>query len=200
MARYGVSRTVVREAISHLQAAGLVHTRHGIGTFVQSPSSAGLGMGADMAVTVIDVLSILELRICLESEAAALAAERRSVEQLRMMASALGDMQRALEAGNSSTEADRRFHSLIAEATGNPYYVDMISRIGTALIPRSQLNTPGLSGESASVYLERMTREHDDIYRYIDSQDPESARAAARLHLYNSRERLRMAQQQMTPI
>ena len=81
MEMHGVSRTVVREAISHLQAAGLVQTRHGIGTFVLEPQPANI-FAADTIRTIGDVLSILERRISLETEAAWLAATRRSDEQV----------------------------------------------------------------------------------------------------------------------
>ena len=57
MEEYGVSRTVVREAISQLQAGGLVQTRHGIGTFVLEPPATTLGIGTDSVVTVRDVLA-----------------------------------------------------------------------------------------------------------------------------------------------
>ena len=69
---HGVSRTVVREAISKLQASGLVETRHGIGTFVLEQSDEpGLRLNVD---TAAGVRGILELRLGLETQAAALAA------------------------------------------------------------------------------------------------------------------------------
>ncbi|MEG2901009.1 MAG: GntR family transcriptional regulator, partial [Massilia sp.] len=70
MAQHGVSRTVVREAISHLQASGLVQTRHGIGTFVLERPQTGLGLDAEHILTLRDVLAILELRIGVETETA----------------------------------------------------------------------------------------------------------------------------------
>src|SRR5690606_6838724 len=99
MRQFGVSRTVVREALSRLQAAGLVETHHGIGTYALEPSG-----GADFRVdpadlaTVRDVLVLLELRICLESEAAGLAAGRRTDAQLAEMRLALDEFRRSLEA------------------------------------------------------------------------------------------------------
>ena len=84
MAEFGVSRTVVREAISKLQASGLVQTRHGIGTFV-----VGLGDAAPFRIapeqfaTLRDVIAVLELRIGIETEAASLAAQRRKADNLR---------------------------------------------------------------------------------------------------------------------
>jgi DNA-binding FadR family transcriptional regulator len=197
MEQYGVSRTVVREAISHLQASGLVQTRHGIGTFVIEPQQTGLGIGADSIVTVRDVLAILELRISMETEAAWLAASRRTEEQVAELGEALGDMQRALQQGSTSVEADMRFHHLIAEATGNRYFVEILGQLGSTIIPRARLNTPGLDLNRPADYLERVNREHEDIYKAILRKDPEAARAAMRTHLSNSRERLREAQQRL---
>src|SRR5881394_2146394 len=58
--RFGVSRTVVREALSRLQAAGLVETRHGVGTFVASRRESGLRADAAEIATVVDLLAMLE--------------------------------------------------------------------------------------------------------------------------------------------
>jgi DNA-binding FadR family transcriptional regulator len=197
MDQYGVSRTVVREAISHLQASGQVQTRHGIGTFVIERAQSSLGIDADSIVTVRDVLAILELRISMETEAAWLAAARRSEAQVTELGEALGDMQRALQHGRTSVEADMRFHQLIAESTGNRYFVEMLGQLGNTIIPRARLNTPGLDLERPADYLERVNHEHEDIYKAILRKDPEAARAAMRTHLSNSRERLREAQQRL---
>lgn len=197
MEQYGVSRTVVREAISHLQASGAVETRHGIGTFVLERPQGSLGIDTDSIVTVRDVLAILELRISMETEAAWLAASRRTDAQAAELREALADMQRALESGSASVEADVRFHGLVAEATGNRYFVEMLSQLGNTLIPRARLNTPGQEPERPADYLERVNREHEDIYNAILRQDPEAARAAMRTHLSNSRERLRQTQQRL---
>jgi len=197
MEQYGVSRTVVREAISHLQASGAVQTRHGIGTFVLERPQGALGIDTDSIVTVRDVLAILELRISMETEAAWLAASRRTDEQAAALREALADMQRALASGTTSVEADVRFHGLVAEATGNRYFVEMLGQLGNTLIPRARLNTPGLEPERPADYLERVNREHEDIYNAILRKDPEAARAAMRTHLSNSRERLRQTQQRL---
>ncbi len=198
MEQHGVSRTVVREAISHLQAAGLVQTRHGIGTFVlERPRSNGLGIDAESIVTVRDVLAILELRISMETETAGLAASRRSEEQVAELAQALDDMRQAMAQGRASVEADRRFHLAIARATGNRYFVDILGQLGQAIIPRSRVDTAHLSQDRPADYLERVHREHEDIFRAIQRQDAEAARAAMRTHLSNSRERLLQAQQRL---
>jgi GntR family transcriptional repressor for pyruvate dehydrogenase complex len=194
MEMHGVSRTVVREAISHLQAAGLVQTRHGIGTFVLEPQPANLRISSDTIRTIGDVLSILELRISLETEAAWLAATRRSEEQVQQMGAALQRIQSS--AGQpGSVEADVHFHLLIAQSTGNRYFVDILSDLGNTIIPRARINSAQLAHSDPAAYLERVNREHDDIYRAILRQDAEAARAAMRTHLSNSRERLRRAQE-----
>ncbi|MFZ6654454.1 FadR/GntR family transcriptional regulator [Undibacterium sp. TJN19] len=194
---YGVSRTVVREAISHLQAAGLVQTRHGIGTFILEPAPSTLGLLKEAIVTVRDVLDILELRISLETEAAWLAASRRTEQQVVELAAALDDILSKKTRENESVNADVRFHQLIAQATGNRYFVDILSNLGTAIIPRARLNSATLSMEAGANYLARVNHEHEDIFNAILRKDPEAARAAMRTHLSNSRERLRLAQQRI---
>ena len=91
---HGVSRTVVREAISKLQAAGLVETRHGIGTFVlERDQQQGIHLKRDTAASV---RGIIELRMGLETQAAALAARRRTEGQLLQMRQARDDYQSSL--------------------------------------------------------------------------------------------------------
>src|SRR5450830_186299 len=90
MLTQGVSRTVVREAISRLQAAGLVETRHGIGTFVLEAQKAGnIHIDPATITTMKDLLALLELRISLETETAGLAAARRTDAQLLEIRQAL---------------------------------------------------------------------------------------------------------------
>ena len=192
MEMHGVSRTVVREAISHLQASGMVQTRHGIGTFVLEPQPTNI-FSSDTIRTIGDVLSILELRISLETEAAWLAATRRSEEQVQQMDAAL---KRIVAAQNrpGAVESDKAFHLLIAQATGNRYFVDILSDLGNTIIPRARLDSAQLTHDDPVAYQERVNREHDDIYHAILRKDAEAARAAMRTHLSNSRERLRRAQ------
>jgi GntR family transcriptional regulator, transcriptional repressor for pyruvate dehydrogenase complex len=72
MEDFGVSRTVVREAISRLQAGGLVETRHGVGTFVVARGEGGaFRIGPEQLETLQDVIAVLELRIAVETESAA---------------------------------------------------------------------------------------------------------------------------------
>ena len=111
MAEQGVSRTVVREAMSRLQAAGFVETRHGVGTFVLPPVAvAKPTLDLMTVVTIRDVLAMLELRISLETEAAGLAALRRTDEQLALMRRAVELFEEGVSKGESSVDADFQFH------------------------------------------------------------------------------------------
>jgi DNA-binding FadR family transcriptional regulator len=86
---------------------------------------------------------------------------------------------------------------LIAQSSGNRYFHDILSHLGANIIPRSRLNSAQLAKDDPAVYIERVINEHEDIYNAIARKDPESARAAMRTHLSNSRERLRRAQEQI---
>lgn len=196
MQAWGVSRTVVREALSKLQAAGLVETRHGIGTFVlASRPTAGFGIEPAEMATAVDVMAVLELRISLETESAGLAAQRRSDKQLAEIRAALDELEAGAQGQGDTVAADMRFHLLIAAATGNRYFSDIMAHLGATLIPRARINSPRVAMEDLPAYLRRVNREHEEIYEAIARRDPESARAAMRLHLTNSRERLRRAQE-----
>lgn len=190
--RFSVSRTVVREALSRLQASGLVETRHGVGTFVTA-SRRDSGMRADAAeiATVVDLLAMLELRIAVESEAAALAARRRSAAQLAAMRAALDEYSTRLAAGADTAAADYAFHCAIAGATGNRHYASLMASFGVKAIPRAALKLPDQTQDARRAYLETVNREHDDIFGAIARGDADGARAAMRNHIGNGRERLK---------
>lgn len=194
MEEQGVSRTVVREALSRLQASGLVETRHGIGTFVlDTPSPSGFRIDPATVVTLRDVVAILELRIGLEVESAGLAAQRRSDEQLAAMRQALDALSYSASHSGDAVVSDFQFHLLIAEATGNRYFTDIMSHLGTSIIPRTRLNSAKIAQDDQQHYLARLSREHEQIFEAVARKDSDAARAAMRLHLTNSRERLRQA-------
>jgi DNA-binding FadR family transcriptional regulator len=192
--RFGVSRTVVREALSRLQAAGLVETRHGVGTFVAARRESGLRADAAEIATVVDLLAMLELRISVESEAAALAARRRTRVQLAAMKQALEHFQAEIAAGRETVAADFAFHTLVAEATDNRYFTSVMASFGPKSIPRARLKYPGMTEGARRDYLIRVNREHQDIYDAIQRGDADGARAAMRNHIGNGRERLKLRQ------
>lgn len=192
MAQFGISRTVVREALSKLQAAGVVETRHGVGTFVMAPSdSANFSIANANLSTVADVISVLELRISLETEAAGLAAQRRTEAQLQAMRMALDNFDAAILTESDAVPADFQFHLEVARATGNRHFEDLMAYLGTMTIPRTRVNTLPSAAEDRLSYLHRVNGEHESIFNAIRNQDLDGARAAMRTHLANSRDRLR---------
>jgi GntR family transcriptional regulator, transcriptional repressor for pyruvate dehydrogenase complex len=196
MARFDVSRTVVREAISRLQAKRLVETRHGVGTFVLAPpATENFQLGAVDLATLADVIALLELRISLETEAAGLAALRRSESHLEAMQSMLQSFQASVKDGSNAVPSDFGFHLEVAKATGNRHFADLMTYLGTLIIPRTRLNTPLTAPEGRTKYLQLVHGEHENIFNAIRNQDPEAARAAMRTHLSNSKDRLRKSQQ-----
>lgn len=192
MARFDVSRTVVRESLSKLQASGLVETRHGIGTFVLPPQETGnFRITAENFATVADVISVLELRISLETEAAGLAAQRRTPENLQTMETALRAFNDSISLDSDAVPPDFQFHMEVARSTGNRHFADLMTYLGTMIIPRTRVNTAHSAPEGRLNYLQRVNGEHESIYNAIRDQDAAAARAAMRTHLSNSRERLR---------
>lgn len=191
MEEFGVSRTVVREAISRLQAAGLVETRHGVGTFaVGMGDAAAFRISPEQLGTLQDVIAVLELRIAVETECAALAAQRRTPENLATLRSALTAFVAAVEEGRDAVGPDFQFHLEIARATQNHHFVDLMATLGGMMIPRARLE-PGPLTPERQAYLRRVHTEHESIVEAIAQHDSEGARAAMRTHLVNSRERRR---------
>jgi DNA-binding FadR family transcriptional regulator len=194
MVAYGVSRTVVREAISRLQAGGLVETRQGVGTFVLQRAAHGpFRVDPAELATIEEVIGVLELRIAIEAEAAALAAQRRSDGQLAEMRKALDAFALSVEEAGDAVNPDFRFHLEVALAAGNRHFADLMTHLGTVIIPRARVNTARLAQEARSAYLRRVGREHEAIYAAIVRRDADAAREAMRTHLANSRERLKRA-------
>jgi len=204
MAEFSVSRTVVREAMSSLQASGFVKTRHGIGTFVlERTASAHLLSAPPQELHVKQTLAMLELRISLESEAAHLAALRRTDAHLAVMREALVSYRSNWQAGKSTVEDDYRFHAEIAAATDNQYFLEVLGNLGNATLrshshegiePTKAKVTTGQFGEALPILSEgkeTAQREHEAIFDAIARQDAASAKAAMFMHLSNSRERLR---------
>ena len=192
MEEFGVSRTVVREAISRLQAAGVVATRHGVGTFVVGMGDAAtFRISPDQLGTLQDVISVLELRIAVETESAALAATRRTPANLQALRNALAAFIAAVEEGRDAVGPDFQFHLEIARATQNDHFVDLMATLGGMMIPRARLEPPGPLTPEREAYLRRVNSEHESIVEAISRQDAEGARAAMRTHLANSRERRR---------
>jgi GntR family transcriptional regulator, transcriptional repressor for pyruvate dehydrogenase complex len=177
--QFGVSRTVIREAVRALVAKGLLEVRSGSG-----PRVATVG-----ASTVRDSLSLYlrtrtfaypqvhEIRAILEVEMAGAAAERATPEAIADLTAACERMEEVRSDVETAALADMEFHRMIAKATGNELYLVLLDAIGDALleIRRSNLARPGVIDETLPVHRRILTR--------ITAGDAEGARAAMKAHL-----------------
>jgi len=186
MAEFDVSRTVVREALSRLQTQGLVETYRGKGTFVLIAPSPG-ERTAVAPQTSQSVRDVLEFRIAIETEAAALAALRRSPRQLDELHALIRTFAAARDRPNRTLEADFAFHRSIAAATGNRHFVDTIDALGPTMIamPRARIDVSPSDAE-----FQRVVDEHAMIARAIERGSAQDAAAAMRMHLRSSQTRL----------
>jgi len=186
---YAVSRTVVREAVTRLRAEGFVETFQGRGSFVLAvPEPTSFTVESTAIRTHRDVLAMVDFRLGVESEAAALAATHRSEDDLTAIDAALAAFTEAGHEG--AVEADFAFHAALARATGNRFYVDLVESIGPMMImlPRIRLGEEFSMTDTAHV--ERVRREHDNVADAVRAGDAGTARAAMRVHLGNTRRRL----------
>jgi GntR family transcriptional repressor for pyruvate dehydrogenase complex len=186
---YAVSRTVVREAVSRLQAEGLVETFQGRGSFVLAvPEPSSFTLETSAIRSHHDVLAMVDFRIGVETEAAALAAARITPVSAAPISDAMADFVAAGHEG--AVEADFAFHRAIAAATDNRFYVDLLDSLGPMMImlPRTRLGEEYTMTDATHV--QRVQREHDNIAAAVLAGDVETARAAMRLHLGNTRRRL----------
>jgi GntR family transcriptional regulator, transcriptional repressor for pyruvate dehydrogenase complex len=140
--------------------------------------------------TARDVLYIMDIRIGLESEAAALAAKNRTEDDMRAINLALAELH---ETHGMQPRYDAELHLAIARATHNHYFADLLGDLAHLLIPPLRVKLAHTSDEERAVYLQHLNQEHSQIVRAIAQGDTEAARAAMRIHLVNGRDRLHQA-------
>ncbi|WP_148255503.1 FadR/GntR family transcriptional regulator [Aidingimonas lacisalsi] len=185
---YSVSRPVVREALMRLQVDGIVVSRQGSGSYIQRIPPAGLTQYAD-ASDVALLLKSYEVRIALECEASALATERRSDEQLKQLRNALEDMKEDFSQGRIASQADFTFHMVIAEATGNDMFPNVLESIHMD-IEKAMNMALNITKRASQERIDKVLDEHYMIYAAIEQGDAEGARLAMRHHINRVRQRV----------
>jgi GntR family transcriptional repressor for pyruvate dehydrogenase complex len=183
---HGVSRTVVREAIARLNLEGLVHTRRGSGSYALTPPVDDAD-AAPLARSVDDRIALLDYRLGIETQTAALAAGRRTPAQLAALADRLVDLDAAGDHPATAMQHDYAFHRLVAEAAANRYLLEAVDRLGPQMIamPRGRLDAHHTAARFATV-----VQEHQAVLDALTAEDPLAAAAAMRVHLAGSRRRL----------
>ncbi|GAA3282539.1 FadR/GntR family transcriptional regulator [Nesterenkonia halobia] len=192
IAEHGVSRTVVREALSRLQADGLIRTRRGSGSYALTPPTRATTASeeaddAALARTPAERRALLEYRIAVEIEAAALAARRRDAARLRLLSAALAGLAAAGDHPADAVEHDFTFHRELAAAATNPHLLRAVEALGPAMIA---MPAPRLARGGSGARHDQVVAEHRAVLDAVAEQDPQAAAAAMRAHLTASRRRL----------
>lgn len=189
---FGVSRTVVREAIAALAADGTVQSRQGAGVFVlANAASAFSSIRGETSNKISVALNVLEVRMGIEIESAGLAAMRRSNSQDAAIQEAWNEFGRLLKVGNPTGKTDFAFHRAIAAATNNPFYMEVLDGLGSRTIPCDVASPWGTESVLTYDYQVGLHEEHKRILLAISAQNAEGAREAMREHLSRSQDRYR---------
>ncbi|HSR25620.1 MAG TPA: FadR/GntR family transcriptional regulator, partial [Candidatus Eisenbacteria bacterium] len=172
--RFGVSRTVVREAIRSLTAKGLVEVRSGSGSVVARVSAEAVAetMRLYLQGAALEPRAVEEVRAMLEVHVAGLAAERATEQDLQAMRTALGAM--AAAGHESRAVHDAEFHRCVARAARNPLCVLMLDSLAEPVMT-ARREAPGVQGRPPV-----SIGEHQRILERIGARDPEGARLAMR--------------------
>ena len=191
--QFGVSRTVIREALSRLKSEGMIESRQGSGVFVRARNAdSPFRLKADAMDSPRSVQQVIELRHALEGEIAALAAERRTKSQMTAIRQALRQIDADVKSGGDGVDADIQFHHRIAEATCNPHFLALIDFLTKIL--RTATQTLRNYEATQAALAEQVRNEHAAIVEALEKQNQEAARRAARRHMEGASERLGSAE------
>jgi GntR family transcriptional regulator, transcriptional repressor for pyruvate dehydrogenase complex len=189
-ARFGVSRSVVREAIAGLRSDGVVRSRQGLGAFVVSPrESATLRIDADLTTDRMVFRNVFELRAILEIKAAALAALRADDEQRARISEALNRMRTAESWLEDGVTADLDFHRCVAAASGNPYIATVVGFLAGQM-RQSIMFMRHNQNRFASSLMALNIAEHSAIHGALMKRDPRASALAMRAHITAAAKRL----------
>lgn len=178
----GVGRSTVREAIRHLAGRGVLHSRQGAGVFVTALDAPE---DWDEVLRRADIASVIEARLAIESEAAALAAARRTPTELRALRRAL-DGRAAPLTLEAHVDADTAFHRQIVVAAHNEILLELfdgfVPRVRRAMVEMLRLRPlPSEAADHAA---------HVDLAEAIAARDADAAARLSRRHLTALAERL----------
>ena len=177
--QFGVGRSSVREAIRSLELQGLVETRHGAGSFVNTQSlDAVAALMASTQDSAADVLrDIFEMRRLLEPQIAALAARRATPQDVERLTAILVEQGRQIMEGETGVDADTEFHFTLASSTHNNALIKVVSAVEDVL-RRSRDQSFQQPGRP-----ERSLESHRQILEMVRTGDAAAARRAMDHHL-----------------
>jgi GntR family transcriptional repressor for pyruvate dehydrogenase complex len=174
-----ISRASLRTGIGYLAAMGVMKIRHGVGTFVADgpPEFGKASLGLMGAMHGFQNWQMFEARIILESNIAALAAERGKDEHYTAMAEEIAEMYAAMKSPSDFLIHDLLFHRIISQASGNPILASVIETITSALYEKRRKTV------ERSIDMRESAEMHREIYRAIRTRKPEEARKLMAEHL-----------------
>lgn len=184
---FGVSRTVIREAIAQLRNEGMIETRQGVGAFVIDRPTRHIRLDDRADSDGHAFRDLFQLRVPLEIEAAGLAAASHGPEHLRQLDAALARMRVTDDGADDSMLADLDFHRTIAAATGNDYFVQFLGAVSDRILQTIVRSRERIRLEEIVAIVDR---EHTAVRDAIAARDPVRARAAMRAHMAGSAERI----------
>jgi len=189
---FGVSRTVIREAISRLKNEGVVEPRQGSGVFISEHAAIRpLRIDYAEAVDAKSLPHLLAVRRAIEAEVAAEAARRRTDADMDAIDATLRAIEEAVGQGRDGVAEDLAFHRALADVTGNPYFLKTLDFLNQYLEAGMKVTR---GNEAARDDFSRQVRdEHAAIVAAIRAGDPMAARNAACTHMYNAARRLAQA-------
>lgn len=177
----GVSRTTVRNAINKLVVLELLEHRQGQGTFVQSPEARTDNPLAALTPEEATIGDLLEVRMGLECNAAALAAQRALDKDIQFLEDSLGEMREEVKAGRLGSEADTAFHMAISFATKNPVQISLMKSFYDLLFVGIKKNLAHLweNPKNQQIILDQ----HTEIFQSIQKRDPAAAFESMKQHI-----------------
>src|SRR6185312_214887 len=177
--RLGVGRASLREALKALEIMGMIETRLGEGTFVcgRSEFFSRPLLWAITGSAKSDVHELVEARGLIEIDAARLAAERATPEDMRLIGKCLDEMESAVDDTPAFLEADLNFHLAVANAAHNRILSNALSLIRNLM---RQWIAQTLPKEGASM---DALNDHTKIFTAIAKRNPAAARSAMQAHL-----------------
>jgi GntR family transcriptional repressor for pyruvate dehydrogenase complex len=185
---FGVSRTVVREAIKVLEAQGVLATVTGSGVYVRAPDSSVVSRSLQTYIQFLDqddmYLRLAEIRRVLEVEIAALAAERATPAQRQELDQLCRRMRQNAASAPTLAELDLQFHLLLADATQNQLFRVLLSPLIEQLREQFLYMWEGYGSRP----LERVFAQHEALVEAIQQNDPLQAREMMSQHLAYSAE------------
>ena len=174
-----ISRASLRTGIGYLAAMGVMDVRHGVGTFVANgpPEIGKSSLSLLGALHGFQSWQMFEARRILESELAALAAERGREQHLAALSEEVADMYATVDNPMEYLIHDVRFHRVIAQASGNPILAALMETITSALYDERRKTA------ERSTNLRESADSHRELYRAIRSHNAAEARAVMERHL-----------------